>query len=145
MSLTARWIMSVEIVLYQEATAFRMCNEGVILALVPLLFWGEFIRVQKFFSHQLRAPAVISLFWFWKKTWIHVFDMALWKRRPFHTDKPPFEHFSLCSRLSSGWCLFAEATEAGPESEVRRAKQESSKTAGSSSRHAGLRFRQQDG
>lgn len=54
--------MSVEIVLYQEATAFRMCNEGVILALVPLLFWGEFICVQKFFSHQLRAPAVISLF-----------------------------------------------------------------------------------
>lgn len=52
--------MSVEIVLYQEATAFRMCNEGVILA--PLLFWGEFICVQKFFSHQLRAPAVISLF-----------------------------------------------------------------------------------
>lgn len=48
MSLTARWIMSVEIVLYQEAPAFRMCNEGVILALVPLLFWAEFIRVQNF-------------------------------------------------------------------------------------------------
>ena len=40
--------MSVEIVLYQEAPAFRMCNEGVILALVPLLFWAEFIRVQNF-------------------------------------------------------------------------------------------------
>ncbi len=45
----------------------------------------------------------------------------------------------------SGWCYFVEATEADPESRVKRERQESSQTAGGSSRHAGLRFRQQDG
>ncbi len=52
--------MSVEIVLYQEATAFRICNEGVILALVPLLFWGECIQAQNFSQSPAAAPAVIS-------------------------------------------------------------------------------------
>ena len=52
----------------------------------------------------------------------------------------------LCSCLFSGWRYFAEATEAGPKSEVKKARQESSQTAGGSSgRHAGLHLRQHAG
>lgn len=52
--------MSVEIVLYQEATALRMCDERVILALAPLLFWGERVRVQNFSQSPAAAPAAFS-------------------------------------------------------------------------------------
>lgn len=59
MSLTARWILSVELVLYQEATAFRIFNEVVIPVLVLLLFWGEHIRFGNFSQSPAAAPAVI--------------------------------------------------------------------------------------
>lgn len=45
-----------------------------------------------------------------------------------------------CSCLFSGWCYFAEATEEGLQSEVKKASKESSRSAGGSSRHAGLRL-----
>lgn len=48
-----------EIVLYQEATAFRIFNEVVIPVLVLLLFWGEHIRVWNFSQSSAAAPAVI--------------------------------------------------------------------------------------
>lgn len=38
--------MSVEIVLYQKSAAFRICNEGVILALVALLFWVNALSLE---------------------------------------------------------------------------------------------------
>lgn len=71
-------------------------------------------------------------------------ELQRWKtKQSKHTcqikDYIVHEFYLLC--LFSGWCYFVAATEAGPESEVKRARQETSKTAGGSSRHAGLHLR----
>lgn len=99
MSLTGRWITSVEIVLYQEATAFRICNEGVILALVPLLFWGWMHSCSEFFTVSSCSLLLSSqLFWFWKKACISAFDVAFWRR--LYSAETLFENIC-CALVSS--------------------------------------------
>lgn len=71
----------------------------------------------------LKAETRLTFFFFFEVTALPRW-LTVWK-------------YLLCSLFSphAGWCYFAEATEAGPESEVKRAKRkESSQKAGGSGR-----------